>query len=354
METTTTEKGNNLSKYKIVWTIVHVSLVFGLIFTAYKALECVQSSLNFESGLGTISISFVYVGYVLSSATIAAPVVSMLTPKWSIFFSFFSHTLFILANIWPSWYTLPAASLVLGVAAGPYWVAQGMYMTTLAVEYAGMTGVSLTKVAERFSSVFHVIWGLAGPLGNLVAAVLLGWGSNEASDCSSSSELTSAENITFNSGYERHINASDHAAAYLDLLITDKSDSVSGAKSNFSDVTAAAVATRCRPTTQPDTSLCGASHCPYMEAHLDILVKPSQNLVYTLMAAFLCCNLTGIMLAACLNRITVAQSSSSVRHNLAASVRLLRHGDLLLLILPIFYIGVVPGIFYASFTQVRA
>ena len=67
-----------------VRTGVHISFVFFLVFTAYRALEGVQSSLNFESGLGTISISLVYAGYVLSAATFASSVVHCLTPKWSI------------------------------------------------------------------------------------------------------------------------------------------------------------------------------------------------------------------------------------------------------------------------------
>ena len=288
---------------------VHVSVVFLLIFTAYKSLESIQSSLNFEKGLGTISISLVYAGFFTSSLIIGAPVVYLLKPKWSLFFTLFSHTIFIIANIWPLWATMIPASIFLGLAAGPYWIAQGTYMTVLASRYSVATGEELDHVMAKFSGIFHVLWGASGPIGNFFTSFVL--------------------NLQHSS--EENGNCTHHESDFQMNQSAILNCSSGGVSSHL--------------------EVCGPSHCPYMEEHISVLQKPSQKLLYILMGIFLGFNILGICLSACLKSIP-STKQASLKERVSSTIFLIKDSRLLLLIVPISLIGIIPATFYASFAQV--
>ena len=303
-----------------LFTQVHVSVIFLLIQTAFKSLENIQSSLNFEEGLGTISISLAYGCLFLSSVFIGAPLVFLIKPKWSVFLGLFSNSAFTVANIWPLWTTMIPASIVLGLLAGPFWIGQGTYMTVLATRYAEATGEDLSRVMTLFSSIFHVCFGISGPLGNFISSFVLNTQHASQGSCLEDQTKTS---ISINSTTFNMMNFSEIGNCSEDEIVA------------------------------LDFGVCGPNHCPYMETHISILQKPSQSLIYILMGTLLCFDLVAIIMGAFLKSIPTTKQTG-VKQRIISTLLLVKDPNLLLLIFPIFLIGIIPGTFYATFAQVSS
>ena len=92
---------------------------FGWIFqfTAYNSISNLQSSLNSDDGLGTISLSVIYVSIILSCIFLPSAMIKQLGVKWTILLSQMAYLLYIAANLYPRYYTLLPAAVILGAGA---------------------------------------------------------------------------------------------------------------------------------------------------------------------------------------------------------------------------------------------
>ncbi|KAM0003185.1 putative Ion channel regulatory protein, UNC-93 [Helianthus debilis subsp. tardiflorus] len=103
---------------------IHIlSWAFLLIFLAYGAAQNLQSTLNTDGDLGTISLGILYTSFTVCSL-FASSVVRKLGSKNALLMSTTGYWLYIAANLKPSWYTMVPASLYLGFAAAILWVAE--------------------------------------------------------------------------------------------------------------------------------------------------------------------------------------------------------------------------------------
>lgn len=84
------------------------------LFTAYSSIANLQSSLNSDDGLGTVSLSTIYVSLILSCIFLPTILIKKLGVKWTIFFSQLAYVLYIGANIFPRYYTLVPGAIILG------------------------------------------------------------------------------------------------------------------------------------------------------------------------------------------------------------------------------------------------
>jgi hypothetical protein len=114
-----TKTGNSSHELKNIRFMVYKNLLItGLawifLFTAYTSMSNLQSSLNQVDGLGTASLSAIYVALIVSCLFLPTILISKLGVKWTIFFSILAYVLFILANIYPQYYTLLPSAIILG------------------------------------------------------------------------------------------------------------------------------------------------------------------------------------------------------------------------------------------------
>lgn len=84
------------------------------LFTAYSSIANLQSSLNSDDGLGTVSLSTIYFSLILSCIFLPTILIKNLGVKWTIFFSQLAYVLYIAANIFPRYYTLVPSAIILG------------------------------------------------------------------------------------------------------------------------------------------------------------------------------------------------------------------------------------------------
>ncbi|KAL7248304.1 hypothetical protein ACSBR2_003086 [Camellia fascicularis] len=109
---------------------VHIlSSAFLLIFLAYGAVQNLESTINTEEDLGTISLRILYSSFMVFSF-FASLVVRFLGTKNALVLGTTGYWLFIAANLKPTWYTMVPASLYLGFSASIIWVAEGTYLTS--------------------------------------------------------------------------------------------------------------------------------------------------------------------------------------------------------------------------------
>ena len=144
------------SKRHILFTLANITVSYTLIFTAYCGLEILQSSLNFVDGLGSTCVAIIY-GVYMASCLFGPLVIHVFTAKRAMLCGFFCHTIYIIANFYPTWATLIPASVLLGVMSPSVWVSNGVYFTSLSRQYAYLTHTSLDVVMARFSAVLEQV-----------------------------------------------------------------------------------------------------------------------------------------------------------------------------------------------------
>ncbi len=100
------------SKGKILNNLIIISLAWVLLFTAFQSMANLQSSLNSDEGLGTASLSTIYLTLVVSCLLVPPLLIDKLGLKTTIIVSQFTYLLFIASNMYPKWHILiPAAVL---------------------------------------------------------------------------------------------------------------------------------------------------------------------------------------------------------------------------------------------------
>lgn len=153
--------------YKNVYA---ASISFMLVFSAFVGLQNLQSSLNRR--LGTTSLALTYVFYLFIG--FATPgMVRLLKTKYSLLFGYICHTIYILSNFYPSFYTLVPSSIILGIGSGPVWAGLSTHLASVAVIVTPHTAETFNVLISKFTGLFFFIFQLTQILGNLVSSLVL-------------------------------------------------------------------------------------------------------------------------------------------------------------------------------------
>ncbi|KAK3031693.1 hypothetical protein RJ639_035279 [Escallonia herrerae] len=152
---------------------VHIlSWAFLLIFLAFGAAQNLESTINTEGDLGTISLGILYSSFTFFSLT-ASSVVRVIGSKSALLLGTTGYWLFIAANLKPTWSTMVPASLYLGFAASVIWVGQGTYLTSTARSHADDYNVHEGTVIGHFNGEFWGMFASHQLVGNLISLALL-------------------------------------------------------------------------------------------------------------------------------------------------------------------------------------
>ncbi|CAH1781034.1 unnamed protein product [Owenia fusiformis] len=170
-DTTTSVPFLNTIKYRKNLIILCVS--FLCVFTAFRSIQNLQSSLNPQGRLGVVSMTFVHLTMVLT-CLYAPIVINRITAKWAIVLGLIFYLLWITANIYPHYYTLIPTSIGVGLGQSLAWNSQVIYIQKLAIGYAKVSkDVPMHKI-YRFNGVFLACFQTTHIWGNLISSVMLG------------------------------------------------------------------------------------------------------------------------------------------------------------------------------------
>ncbi|KAK4301164.1 hypothetical protein Pmani_026680 [Petrolisthes manimaculis] len=157
-----------MERMAILKNLIIISLSFVFLFTSYNAVANLQSSLH--RGLGTIALSSLYTGMVISCLLLPTWAVRTLGEKTTMFLSTACYSGYVAAQLYPRVYTLVPTCLVLGVAAAPLWAAKCTYLTKIAIRYAEVTGQNSELVITRFFGIFFLFYQSTNIWGNLISS----------------------------------------------------------------------------------------------------------------------------------------------------------------------------------------
>ncbi|XP_076106023.1 protein unc-93 homolog A-like [Mytilus galloprovincialis] len=177
------KRGDSTSGHEIRNTYI-LSASFFFVFTAYLAIQNLQSSLNQEAGLGVTSLSCLY-GFIIISAVLAPTVLKVIGGKLALVIAWILHIVYTLCNFYPTFGTLIPSSILLGLVSGPLWTAQSIYITRNAYSLADRTGKDAHVLLSRLNGIFFTIYELTQISGNLVSSAVLYKSASHSSNASS-------------------------------------------------------------------------------------------------------------------------------------------------------------------------
>ncbi|XP_049873574.1 UNC93-like protein [Pectinophora gossypiella] len=166
--------------WRIVKNVVIISLAFMVHFTAYSGAANLQSSINAEAGLGTASLAAVYAGLIFSNIFLPVIVIKWLGTKWAISLSFVTYMPYIAAQLWPTFYTMIPAGLIVGLGGGPLWCAKCTYISVVSEAHSKISNISAEALLVRFLGLFFMIFQMNQVWGNLISSLVLTSGENAA------------------------------------------------------------------------------------------------------------------------------------------------------------------------------
>lgn len=210
-----------------------LSLSFLFVFLAYGATQNLESSLNSDEGLGSVSLGVLYLSLTLFS--IGAPhFVKWLGSKYGILLGLSGYWIFMFANLFPSWYTMIPASLFLGFTAALLWVAEGTYITCAAKNHAAEMKVDEESAIGKFNGEFWGVFACHQVAGNLLSLIVLQSGEGDNATSNESSSTTWRLLLTFlgcmsvgtslacflrpQADLSRHIHVSKEASSFGDFI----------------------------------------------------------------------------------------------------------------------------------------
>jgi len=140
---------------KVFRSLILLTFAWTQSFSAYYALEGLQSSVNPTTGL--ISLSLIYGFYFLSSMLLPAYVSRKFKPYQILPCCQLLYALYTAANYYPTAWTLFPSAVIMGIAGGPFWATARVYVASLAKVHATCSAEELPKVSARYFGIFYMM-----------------------------------------------------------------------------------------------------------------------------------------------------------------------------------------------------
>lgn len=172
-ETTEDPKVFVKSQWRYRKNLIVLSLSFILVFTAFRSIQNLQSSLNQAGHLGVIAMGCVH-GTMFLTCLFAPVLINKLTSKWTIVLGLLFYLFWIAANFYPHFYTLIPTSVGVGFGQSLAWGAQVTYIQKLAVDYAHLSKELTHQELAKFNGIFLACFQTTHIWGNVISSLMLG------------------------------------------------------------------------------------------------------------------------------------------------------------------------------------
>lgn len=162
----------NMSRCRYVKNLVVLSLSFILVFTAFRSIQNVQSSLNSAGRLGVIAMGCVH-GTMFLTCLFTPVLINRLTLKWTMVLGLLFYLFWIAANFCPHLFTLVPTSIGVGFGQSLSWGAQVNYVQRLVDDYVRSSGETTQQELYKFNGVFLALFQTSHIWGNLLSSLML-------------------------------------------------------------------------------------------------------------------------------------------------------------------------------------
>lgn len=145
---------------------------FVLVFTAFRAIQNLESTLNQPSRLGVIAMALVH-GTMSASCVLSPIIVRRLSSKWTMVIGLTFYMFWVAANFYPVGYTLIPASIGVGFGQSLVWGAQVSYIGRLAADQSSASKETKQSTLFRCKGFFLACFQTSHLWGNLAASLVL-------------------------------------------------------------------------------------------------------------------------------------------------------------------------------------
>ena len=146
-----------------------LSAAFVVNFSAFWALQNIQSSISGD--LGLISLAVTYFSFALA-CFVAPGIIKLIGTKYSIAAGFACHLVYTLCNYHPDCFTLIPGSVIIGFAAAPIWASVGSHLTEVAKSVAPVLGKGRDYLISKYTGIFFFFFPLTAIPGNLASSLI--------------------------------------------------------------------------------------------------------------------------------------------------------------------------------------
>ncbi|XP_065349467.1 UNC93-like protein [Cloeon dipterum] len=164
---------------RMLKNILVISFAFTFLFTAYQSTANLQSSINTDAGLGTASLSAVYVALIVSSLFVPTWMITTLGVKWTIPVCMLGYAAYIGAQFYPRFYTMVPAAVLVGLVAAPMWSAKCTYLSHVGFLRADALGTSEEAQRTLLFGIFFLFFQSSQVFGNLISSAVFSAGDVE-------------------------------------------------------------------------------------------------------------------------------------------------------------------------------
>nr|XP_039257986.1 protein unc-93 homolog A-like [Styela clava] len=162
------------------------NICFLLAFAPYLSITGLQSSINIEEGIGTLSLGVAYVSSIFVAIFITPIAIRRLGSHRAIVIGELGYLIYILANFYPSKYSQPSpyiyaylvtfASFCLGCGEALVWTALPMYFWHFGYQHGEFGTKPFESYVLKYNGLFYVMFQLGQIFGSSVSyGVLYGF-----------------------------------------------------------------------------------------------------------------------------------------------------------------------------------
>ena len=171
----TTEEYNCCSPGLPRWTyrnLYAVSLSFMFTFAAFYGLQGLQSSLNEQIGVTSLSVTY---GFYFLFGFVSTAIVRLLNTKYTLFLGYLLYTVYTLTNFYPRFYTLIPVSILVGSGTAPIWTGISTHLGITALRFAVSPNVteSFDSIITKFTGISFFALQMSQIIGNIVSSLVL-------------------------------------------------------------------------------------------------------------------------------------------------------------------------------------
>ncbi|XP_069104448.1 protein unc-93 homolog A-like [Argopecten irradians] len=152
--------------------LVFLCISFITLFSSFRAIQNLQSSINDKYNLGIIAMSVVH-GTMFFTCLWAPSIINKLSAKWALVIGMFSFLTWIGANFYPTFYTLIPTAVFSGCGQGILWTAEISYILKLAFDSSRVSRGNIDKEVLRFHGIFLACFQTTHIWGNLISSFVL-------------------------------------------------------------------------------------------------------------------------------------------------------------------------------------
>lgn len=179
-------------KRRVYRNVLLLSFAFMLHYTAMDGMGNLQSSVNAKGGLGTVAFSSTFLATIACSAFLPPIVIRNLGCKSTIAASLASSIPYMVAQFWPSFYSMIPTAVLVGFGSSLLWISQSMYVTVVSRAYSLVNKKPPQGIAVRMFGAFYTVSNLCQVWGNLISSLVLSTDDSLRNNTTNASEICGA------------------------------------------------------------------------------------------------------------------------------------------------------------------